>query len=570
MNNLHINRLKIIYDVDLFGKVPELYYKGKKKKVTMIGTLLTILYFILYIIIFTYKFIRMIKRQDIKFYETYAYTGKPSIKITNENFYGGFSLGITPFIDETIYYPKLEYWTGIEKDGYWDWTPREVEIEICQIEKFDSKYMDLFKNKPLHNMYCIKDINNNNFTLEGDYFMEYYSYFNITLYPCIGTTKNGTKCQPLEIIDLYLKSNLFHFYIQDIELTPQNYHFPVQATEKVITGPSYKTLYQKIYGYFQIVNIETDNNIIGLDLFSDINTQQFLKYDESWIITSPNEDKTYDYGFPLCEIIIQLSSKVLTQKRNVATLIEIFGDVGGTMEIIFTIFSLISSFSADKLYRISLVNDLFCFDIDKKIILFKINEDSNKKKKITKKIYSQENQLSKIPLDNLINNKENINNNNKLVNESLRNLNFRNAKEKSHFSSTLRAYESEESINKKNYSKKIDIVNDLNFNMNKINQEEKGKYKKNKNKEIINQITVNKLHYFLCFICCRKKDLNNLLLDEAIKIIIKKLDIFEIFRKIYKAEKIKNKYIREYPIEMSKECIKNMKNIQDKTKLIGK
>ncbi len=97
MYNSHINRLKFIYDIDLFGKVPELYYKGKKKKVTIIGTLFTILYFILYIIIFTYKFIRMIKRQDIKFYETYAYTGKPSIKITNENFYGGFSLGLTPF-----------------------------------------------------------------------------------------------------------------------------------------------------------------------------------------------------------------------------------------------------------------------------------------------------------------------------------------------------------------------------------------------------------------------------------------------------------------------------------------
>ncbi len=418
-------------------------------------------------------------------------------------------------------------------------------------------------------MYCIKDINNNNFTLEGDYFMEYYSYFNITLYPCIGTTKNGTKCQPLEIIDLYLKSNLFHFYIQDIELTPQNYHFPVQATDKVITGPSYKTLYQKIYSYLQIVNIETDNNIIGLDSFSSINTQQFLKYDESWIITSPKEDKTYNYGFPLCEIIIQLSSKVLTQKRKVATLIEILGEVGGTMEIILSIFSLISSFSVDKLYRISLVNDLFRFDIDKKIILFKINENINKEKKITKKINSQENQLSKIPLDNLIGNKENINNSSKLGNESLKNLNFINPKEKRNFSSTLRAYESEESINRKNYSKKIDIVNDLNF-INKINQEEKEKYKKNKNKEIINQIRVNKLNYILCFKCCRKKDLNNLLLDEAIKIIIKKLDIFEIFRKIYKAEKIKNKYISEYPIEMSKECIQNIKDIQDKNKLICK
>ena len=45
------------------------------------------------------------------------------------------------------------------------------------------------------------------------------------------------------------------------------------------------------------------------------------------------------------------------------------------MEFIFTFFSLIASFSTDKLYKVSLVNNLFSFDIDKKIFLFKINEE---------------------------------------------------------------------------------------------------------------------------------------------------------------------------------------------------
>ena len=558
-----INRLNFIYDVDLFGKAPELYYKGKKKKVTLIGALFTILYFILYIVILTYKFIRMINKQDIQSYETYSKKGKISINITNENFYGGFSLGITPFIDETIYYPKVEYWTGIKKDDYWNWTILDIEIEICQLEKFDSKYKDLFRNKRLNNMYCIKDINNN-FTLEGNYFIDYYSYFNITLYPCIGTTKDGIPCKSLEEIDKFLKINLFNFYIQDIELTPQNYYSPVQATEKVIYGPSYKTLYQKLYSYFQIVNVETDNNIIGLDFFSNIDTKQFLKYENSFIISSPKENITFDYGSPLCEIIIQLSDNVLTQKRNISTLIEIFGNVGGTMEIIYSTFSVISSFLVDKLYNISLVNNLFSFDIDKKIILFKSNENKKKKKKLSNKINTEENKFSKISLDNLINNKENTNNINKISNESLlkKNLKFGNG-EKINFSPTLRAHESEDSINKKNYSKKNDdMTNELNLNNNKEYIEENDK--KIKNKEIINEIKLNKLNYFCCFICCKKKKLNYLLLDEAVKIIIEKLDIFDIFKKIYKVEKIKNKYIRDYPIEMSKECKKYMKIIKDK------
>ena len=36
-------------DFDLFGKVPELYYKGKSKKASTMGLVLTVIYIILYI-----------------------------------------------------------------------------------------------------------------------------------------------------------------------------------------------------------------------------------------------------------------------------------------------------------------------------------------------------------------------------------------------------------------------------------------------------------------------------------------------------------------------------------------
>ena len=93
------DRFKFIYDFDLFGKLPELYYKGKIKKVSWIGIFFTLIYLVLYIVIFLYKFIKMIKKEEVTFYETHANTGFHSINLSKENFYGGFAMGQIPFID---------------------------------------------------------------------------------------------------------------------------------------------------------------------------------------------------------------------------------------------------------------------------------------------------------------------------------------------------------------------------------------------------------------------------------------------------------------------------------------
>ena len=54
-------------DFDLFGKKPELYYKGQSKKATTLGLILTVIYIILYIAFLIYKFVRMIRRVDVTF-----------------------------------------------------------------------------------------------------------------------------------------------------------------------------------------------------------------------------------------------------------------------------------------------------------------------------------------------------------------------------------------------------------------------------------------------------------------------------------------------------------------------
>ena len=86
-------RFEFFMNIDLFGKEPNLYYERNKKKTSYIGFVFTIIYIIIYIIFFLYKIIRMAKRVDVTFYDTYAYKDFPSIKLTNEEFYGGFRMG---------------------------------------------------------------------------------------------------------------------------------------------------------------------------------------------------------------------------------------------------------------------------------------------------------------------------------------------------------------------------------------------------------------------------------------------------------------------------------------------
>ena len=555
-------RFNFIYDIDLFGNIPELYYKGKLKKTSWIGRFFTIAYFVIYIIVFAYKFIKMVQKKEITFYETYAYSGStPSINITNENFYGGFALGKTPFIDETIYYPKVEYYKGIRTNGEWSWTYKNLEIGICKLEDFDERYHDLFREKPLNNLYCLKNLN---LTLDGHSFSEIYSYFYVTIYGCINTTKDGIPCKPPEMIDYIFKKNVFQFYIQDIELTPQFYHSPIQVGQKIITGPIFKNLYKQFYTYMQIVNVETDQDFLGLNAFSRFKTQKFLQYDESWIVSAPIDENTYDKGYPLCEITIQLSDRVLTQKRTFVKLIEIFGDVGGSMEFIFTVFTIISSFLTRTLYRTALVNNIFSFDIEKKNIIIKFNKNNKDLKN------NQIEPISKNPTINIIQDKTSDRkklNKKKTFSETL--LIGRTLKVPKRSSQKVvtnipsyKICEINNISNKNLKNENISIKNTLNefdFNNNNINDKQK---KNEKNKSFINKIIINKAYFILCFICFKKsKNIKKYLLDEATKIIKDNLDIINIFKKLYREEKYFETLQKgDIIIKMSKECIKKLEN----------
>ena len=371
-------RCRLVKDVDMFGKEPELYYNCRPKKTSWIGRIFSVSFVLVYFGFFLYKLIRMLKRTDVTFYDTFSYAPSPPyVPVNHDNFYVGFALedpiSYDAFVNESIYTVKGFFKRAEKKGDEFDWHVVELDIERCKLEKFGKSYQSIFKNIPLENFYCFKDINN--YALEGHFSYYLYSFFYIQFFPCVNSTDpNAVKCGTKEEIDYYLKNTFISFELQDIELNPHDYENPTRPKAIDVYTTVGKKLFQEIHAYFEVVDIQTDLDWLGFDEIVNVKSEKYLKYDETFIMSNIIEDDIYETGDPLCDLTIKLSENVRTQKRVYTKFVTILGDVGGFMEVVFTLFRIISSFSVDILYEVSLVNHLFKFNPIKKEMLIKIKD----------------------------------------------------------------------------------------------------------------------------------------------------------------------------------------------------
>ena len=584
----------------MFGKRVELYYNGKNKKTSLIGIVFTIIYVIIFLFFFIYKVIKMMKKTEATFYDTYTYKGEPpSIELSNQNFYGGFALEdpftYDTFVDERIYYPKA-YFKRAERNGNnWQWSVKELELERCKLEKFGNFYRDKFKGKLLNDLYCFKEMNE---TLVGHFSYDLYSLFYISFFPCVNTTENNNHCKSREDIDYYLKNTFLSFQMQDIEMTPQYYNSPVLARDKDIYTTVGKKLFKEIHALFQIVYVETDLDFFGLNSFQTIKTNKFLKYDSISIMSNIIENDIYITGESFCDVTFKLSDKVLTQKRTYTKLVDILSNIEGFMQVIYSFLRIISSFSAHILYEISLVNNLFEFNLDKKLLIIK-----NSKKRYIKKNYTIKPNRMFIPTksnnkstkkynlhedEKISQTKEKLNENNlnksKVENSSIDNSQIKSigCNIKTSFSSLIKnkininkinknlngsEFKNEKNNNNSKLNDKSDI-NIFNFNMNNLNnmnynvQKEDCKTIEVKKGKLIKKIKINSLciYFFFCYVR-KRKNLQNILLDEGIKIIIEKLDLINIFKKLYKEDKTQERIFKDDIIKMSYDCKFNLQKV---------
>ena len=414
--------------------------------------------------------------------------------------------------------------------------------------------------------------------LEGHFTYGLYSSFLIRFFPCVNTTESQ-KCKPLEEIDKYLKNTFVSFQWQDIELTPKNYSYPTKPRDLDIYKPVGKKLFNDIHAYFQVVNIETDIDFIGFDEFENIRTDTYLKFDEMVIMNKIIENDIYETGESFCDLTIKLSENVRVERRTYIKLLTILGDIGGFMEVIFTLFRVFCSFSVDILYDISLVNNLFDFDLDKKIIMLK--EKKNQKEKIDSILRNEKPNIyglkkpNKISINNAFSlNSDKVLGNEKKINEETTRTNRlssnnqsplvvkfekKNNRFKGRYSRHLHSLDknsikknNSNSLRKKHFDKNNEI-NELNAYDHQSNSISNGQ--SDQREGIIRKIKITRAWVYLCFLCVRRrKIIQNVLLDEGMNIISNRLDIFNIFDALYRDERLNGKLWKNEDIEMSDEC----------------
>ena len=555
--------IPIIKKIDLYGKEPDFYYKNNLNKTTWIGRIFTFLYFGVYAAFFVYKIVRMARRKDVTFYDTNFNGGEiPSIHLSKEIFNAALAFdNITtnvPFLDGRIYTISGKYFVQTKENEKLNINEYNIPFRKCEVSDFGSNYQNIMTKKNISQMLCPSHVD---LVLEGYYTMEKYSYIKINFQRCVNTTENNNHCLPNNIIDKILAINKIDTKLQDIELMPQDYENPVRFLEREITGTSFKGLFPQITVEMQIVIIETDNNIIGFEGLSNLKIDKYLKYDSKTINAIPMESviSTFGVSINLNEITFQLSPNILYQKRTYTQLIDVLGDVGGLMEIINMIFSVICSIVVNMLYNKSMVNNLFNFDLNKKVVILK-NKNSNQNcdidinNKIFQKNINERSENFRIKKEigkmnsqrKLHLRKDNqpcYDRTNKSSRRSLYDLNENRKKNSylNHASTIL-----EENDDKKN-AKEV-VYN--NYQLNRLDKNLEN------SANIIKRIRTYKLCIYFCFCCIKQNEnINYILYDEGMKLITEQLDIFNVFKRLYELSKL-NLISSEEDIkaQMSDEC----------------
>ena len=583
------------FDIDLFGGDVNIYYKGRPKRNSWIGRILTLCYAGIYIFFLIFRLIKMINKEDVTFYDTYAFNGKPPyMKINSEIYSFGVALihPLTnqPFINPKIYRPKMTYSYGIKNGSSFNFTTNDVPLEVCDINKFNPNYRDLFHKKDLKNLYCVKHIDH---LLQGHRAYDVYSYLNIQFYPCVNTSENNNTCAPERDITALLNRFGINFAMQDVELTPQDYKSPTKPRLKDVTLSVSAKLFMEVYAYLQVINVETDEDIFGFRTSNNIRKGKYLKYDQSQMLYSPNELNLSNPNSSLISFTISLSEQELTETRTYPKLVAVIGDVGGFMEVIFSVFRVLVSILTETLYQKSLINHLFSFDLDRKLVLVKQKKIKHLKNSTSIKIYYPDKYLKNSMINSMQKIKENESNikdieqNNKYIKKvnSHKERELTNSKSKQKiviFSKKTSNYSPifDMKVKYPNLSKNIgdsqleyssrvlknnkNILNEKDVEIN-IMDLDKGEIESdnNKNTNIITKIELNLFKPKFCY-TKKKEHFEKILFEEGMKIILKKLDVQNLFKKIYKDNpEIDEKNTNSEYIEMSDNCKKELRNVLD-------
>ena len=260
------------------------------------------------------------------------------------------------------------------------------------------------------------------------------SYIRIKIFPCKNTTENNNHCKPKEKLEQYMTSGYFSILLKDIGLNPSNYSHPVIPTLQDLYTTIDRRLYKNYILQFGLTEIHTDVGLVN----EQINKEKFIQFRKEYENFVFNEDE-YNTDREIILVQIRLEDNIIVQKRAYTKISEIFSRIGGYMQLMNTIFLLLSLLINKLDAELTILNSIFNYNLKENSISLKYqtlnslyNSQNHKflrslslsfKKNLTKEFNNKESDNNKSNSYLILNN--NINKNKEIIlNNNKRNLDF--------------------------------------------------------------------------------------------------------------------------------------------------
>ena len=360
-----------ILDLDIYSRRISFFYGGKEKISSKFGFFLTSLYIVISIALFLNFFIRTISREEVTASDSTTHPDTiPSIDINQDIFNLAFGLEhpstFSRFIDETIYYPKISYIEKIKKNGIFvNKLKINVEAEKCKNSKFGQNFQNLLEKGELNNSYCLS---NYNLTLKGGFQYSEVAFIKISIFPCKNSTENNITCKPQNVIDKFFHNNYFSILAKDTALNPSDFSNPgLPILLNTYTSVD-KQIKKDYYVKFAITEIETDTGLFSQQIKKD----KFLRYTKDFDDFFFVDSNYFTSGKEILSLTIRIEDNIYFQKRTYKKMADVFASTGGYMQLIYSIFAIISILTKTMNIEKKLINSLFYFNIKQKKVILSI------------------------------------------------------------------------------------------------------------------------------------------------------------------------------------------------------
>jgi len=335
--------LNCFLNLDIYGIIPSFTIHGHKRFRTVIGSILSLLTYIIIILFFGIYMRGVIKHLSPKLVTTIYNDFDPKpINITKDNFLITLSLqtiDYANYINESIYYINATLSSvTLENDG--NYQEIITPLKLIKCSEYNFHFLNNYwKNLPLENLYCL-DVDN--VELRGDFKTEKWNVLYLKFSKCINTTENNNGCLSNEIIDNYLKGGYLGIFMSDVIIEPNNFQNPSQLYGKnIFTTFTYKE-YSDFWIYLKHEQVVTD---LGY-FFENKNTKYFFGIDQVNYLSDYREDKNI-----FLSVGIRKSLKREVYERSYVKLQEAAANACGIIKVAMVCGEIIAYFFQKILYN---------------------------------------------------------------------------------------------------------------------------------------------------------------------------------------------------------------------------